>query len=74
MSIRTKFLITVGVFTVAFAVFGFVRTWLSIHKHTRDLTASQAEFALQFDVAIRKYIGDKVRPLMEQRVAFQWTR
>ncbi len=68
MSIRTKFLIAVGAFAVVFAVLGFLRTWFSIRRHTEDLTARQAELALQFDIAIRKYIGDEVRPLMEQRV------
>ena len=66
--IRTKLLITVGVFAVAFAVFGFLWTWFLIRKHTQDFTASQAQLALDFDLAIRKYIGDTIRPLMEQRV------
>lgn len=67
-SLRTKFLIVVGVFTLLFAGCGLLRTWYSIRKHIQDLTASQAELALHFDVAIRRYVGDKIRPLMEQRV------
>jgi len=68
-SIRTKFLITATVFAVALTGFAFLSSRFSARRGTRDLTASQAELALQFDLAIRKYIGDKVRPLMEQRVA-----
>jgi PAS domain S-box-containing protein len=67
-SLRTKFLIVVGVFTLLFAGFGFLRTWFSIRRHIEGLTAAQAELALHFDMAIREYVGDKIRPLMEQRV------
>ncbi len=69
MSIRSKFLSMVAVFTIAFAAFGLARMWYLVRKHTEELTASQAELALQFDLAIRRYVGEVVRPLIEQRVA-----
>lgn len=68
-SIQTKFLVAVGTFVIAFCGFVFVRSWHSTHQHVEELTASRAELALQFDLAIRHYIGDTVRPLMEQHTA-----
>jgi signal transduction histidine kinase/ActR/RegA family two-component response regulator len=65
-SIQTKFLVAVGAFVIAFCGFVFVRSWHSTHQHVEELTASRAELALQFDIAIRRYIADTIRPLMEQ--------
>jgi two-component system, cell cycle sensor histidine kinase and response regulator CckA len=67
-SIGTKFLLVTGMIVILFFGVNVWRTWFSIHKHTEELTAKQAELALQFDLAIRHYVGGKVRPIMEQLV------
>ena len=65
-SIQTKFLVTVGIFVIVFCGFVFFPSWYSTRRHVKELTASRAELALQFDLAIRRYIGDTVRPMMEK--------
>jgi PAS domain S-box-containing protein len=67
-NIRAKFVLAVGTFVIVFCAFVGLRTWLSIRNHTENLTASQAALALRFDLAIRKYIGEEVRPRMERFV------
>jgi PAS domain S-box-containing protein len=64
-SIRTKFLLTAMAFTVLFFGLVYWQTNISIRRHTEELTNQQAELALQFDLAIRRYVGDQIRPLME---------
>ncbi len=68
MSIRSKFLAMIAFFTLATAVLGVGRAWYSIHRNTEELTAKQAQLALQFDLAIRRYVQNVLRPLMEQRL------
>jgi hypothetical protein len=65
-SIGTKFVFAAGGFAIAFAAFVCLRTWFLARRHTEALTASQAELALQFDLAIRRYVGEHVRPFAEQ--------
>lgn len=64
ISIRTKFLAGVGIFALLFSGFIFVRTRWVIQRQTEDFSASQAELAQHFEIAIRNYISDDVRPLM----------
>jgi PAS domain S-box-containing protein len=65
-SIGTKFVLAAGAFAIVFAAFVCLRTWSLARRHTEELTASQAELALQFDLAIRRYVGDHVRPFAEE--------
>ena len=65
-SIRTKFLLGVGIFAVLFSGFIILRTWNIVYSQSEELSTYQAELAQQFDKAIRTYINDKVRPVMEQ--------
>lgn len=67
-SIRVKFLVAVSLFVVAFCGFVFLRSQHVTRKHAEQLTASRAELALQFDMAIRSYVGKTIRPLMEKLV------
>jgi len=45
------------------------RTWDASERNMMTLTERQAELALAFDVAIRDYVGESIRPAMAQRVA-----
>ncbi len=67
-SLSTKFLIAVGVFAIAFSGFIFSRTWSVASSHIKELTARQADLALEFNLAIRDYIGTSVRPVMQEMV------
>jgi hypothetical protein len=63
-SIRIKFVLVVGLFVVVFCAFVGVRSWQSTQQQVRNLSVSQASLALEFDLAIRKYMRDEVRPRM----------
>jgi PAS domain S-box-containing protein len=67
-SIRIKFVLVVGLFVVVFCAFVGVRSWQSTQQQVRNLSVSQASLALEFDLAIRKYMRDEVRPRMESCV------
>ena len=67
-SIGAKFSVAVGVFAVAFSVFVFYRAWSSTRSHLEELTAQQAELALAFDLAIREYVGEAIRPEIQKRI------
>ena len=67
-SINTKFVIAVAVFAVAFSAFVLCQTWYSTQAHMEDLTKLQAELALEFDLAIRDYVGTAIRPQMQKRI------
>ncbi|HPM81481.1 MAG TPA: response regulator [Candidatus Anammoximicrobium sp.] len=67
-SIGVKFSVLVGVFAVVFAVLVVWLTWHSTERNLMHLTDQQAELALTFDVAIREYAADAIRPAMADRV------
>ena len=67
-SIGNKFAIVLGILLLVFSVLAIFQTWSISQQHARELTAQQAALALEFDLAIRKYVGEKVRPEMEKRV------
>jgi len=65
--ISTRFLIIVGVFAAAFSGFLFLQTWISTRRHLEEMTAREGALALEFDLAIRKYVAEHIRPEMERR-------
>jgi signal transduction histidine kinase len=67
-SIGTKFSVAVGLFAAVFCGILLYRAWWSAKRHVDELTATEAELALKFDLAIRKYVGDVIRPAMAARV------
>ncbi|MCP4711174.1 MAG: DUF3365 domain-containing protein [Planctomycetes bacterium] len=68
-SIGLKFLIAVGLFFMVFSVLILYRTWSQSNRYTKELLKGQADLALQFDLAIRAYVGESVRPFAETHVA-----
>ncbi len=68
-SIGLKLFIIVGVFIVLFSLFLFHRTYLTSGKHVYQLVDQQADLALQFDLAIRNYVKNKIRPQMYKFVS-----
>jgi two-component system cell cycle sensor histidine kinase/response regulator CckA len=64
-SLSVKFILIIGMVAVAFSAFLLWRTWRLSNTYMRNLTAVQAEMALEFDLAIRAYVGQSVRPISE---------
>jgi PAS domain S-box-containing protein len=67
-SIATKFALACGAFAVAFSGFAIYRTWWASHQYVTELTKRKADLALEFDLAIRKYVAEKIRPIMTERI------
>ncbi|MCB2188419.1 MAG: DUF3365 domain-containing protein [Deltaproteobacteria bacterium] len=61
-SLSVKFLLLVGLFAVLFGAFVIWATWRDTRDHLAELNALQAKLALEFDLAIRDYVGREVRP------------
>ena len=68
-SIGLKLFVIVAVFITIFSLFLFYRTYLVSHEHVHQVVSQQAELALQFDLAIRNYVREKIRPVMFEFVA-----
>ena len=67
-SVGTKFLLFIGMVTIFFSIFLFYRTYSITNRHINQAVMQQADIALKFDIAIRKYIAEKVRPKMYELV------
>ncbi|MDH5298491.1 MAG: DUF3365 domain-containing protein [Desulfobulbaceae bacterium] len=67
-SVGTKFFTLIGIVIALFSGFFLYRTYSVAHRHVTGLVGQQADLALKFDIAIRKYVADKVRPVMYQLV------
>jgi PAS domain S-box-containing protein len=65
-SIATRFLLPFGLLAVAFSVFVLYRAYDTSRRHASDLLDRQAALALEFNLAIRDYAAQKVRPVMER--------
>ncbi|MGB2819404.1 MAG: response regulator [Phycisphaerae bacterium] len=68
-SIGAKLAVIFGVLLLVFSAAAVLRTWLISRAHARQLTGRQAALALEFDLAIRKYVAEEVRPEIQKRVA-----
>ena len=64
-NITTRFLLPVAVFAVAFCALVSYRTYRATQEQIAHLLSEQTALAMQFDLAIRDYIGHTVRPAME---------
>ena len=67
-SIGTRFSLAVGGLALIFSGIILYRAWSTTKAHTDELTSRQAELALEFDLAIRQYAAEAIRPAMEKRV------
>jgi PAS domain S-box-containing protein len=66
--IGRTFLITASIFVMAFSAIVLFQSWTSNNSHMKELLTTQAKMGLEFDLAIRSYIGESVRPFAESRV------
>ncbi len=67
-SISARFCAVIAAFAVAFSGFVFWRTWSRTRAHMEELVAREGNLALEFDLAIREYVAEKIRPEMQKRV------
>jgi PAS domain S-box-containing protein len=67
-SLGTRFLLPFGVVAVLFSIFSLYRVYAVSSQHADDLISRQAALALEFNLAIREYAGEKIRPVMERLV------
>jgi PAS domain S-box-containing protein len=63
-SIKSKLLVCVGLSVFVFSAILFYRTYTLITANVENLTNQQLALALDFDLAIRDYVAEKIRPLM----------
>ena len=67
-SLGTRFLLPFGLLAVLFSVFILYQTYDASRRHANELVNQQADLALEFDLAIRNYVAQKIRPNMERLV------
>jgi PAS domain S-box-containing protein len=63
-SIKSKLLIYIGSIVLIFSTILFYRTYTLITGNYENLTNQQLALALNFDLAIRGYVADSIRPIM----------
>ena len=66
--IAVRFLLIVGIFASVFSAFVLYRSWTDNDAHVRELLDRQSESALLFDLAIREYVAESIRPFAEKKV------
>ena len=67
-SIATKLIISIGLPAVLFSFFILYLTYSLNNKRVTEVVEQQASMALKFDLAIRKYVANNIRPLMYELV------
>lgn len=68
--ISTRFSLVLGGCALAFSVFLLYYTWSTNKDHMEALAAREGDLALEFDLAVRQYVSETVRPMVEQRGGF----
>jgi len=65
-SVGARFLIPFGLLAVLVSTLVFYQTYEASRKHATELISNQAAMALEFNLAIRDYAAEKIRPVMER--------
>jgi PAS domain S-box-containing protein len=63
-SIKLKLLLFIGVIVIVCSTILIHRTYTSVHSYVNNLTTRQLNLALNFDLAIREYVAETIRPMM----------
>jgi signal transduction histidine kinase/ActR/RegA family two-component response regulator len=64
-NLGARFLLPFAVLAILFSAFILYQTYTASRQHVSELMNQQAALALEFNLAIRTYAGDKIRPVME---------
>ncbi len=62
--IASKLTLSIGIVTLLFTAFLLYQAYTLTNRRIREVVEQQTSMALKFDLAIRKYVGHKIRPLM----------
>ncbi|NQT03458.1 MAG: DUF3365 domain-containing protein [Planctomycetes bacterium] len=65
-TIGFKFLVVVGFFVFTFSLFTLYYSWSQNDAQMEELLQSQSELALQFNLAIREYVAESIRPFAQE--------
>lgn len=65
-SIGIRFLLPFGLLALAFSAFALHRAHAMSRQHARTLISRQAALALEFNLAIREYAAEHIRPTIEK--------
>ena len=63
-SIKLKLLLFIGIVVLIFSAILLQGTYRLTTSNVEDLTKQQLSLALNFDLAIREYVAEKIRPVM----------
>lgn len=67
-SLSTRFLLPFGVLTVLIFALVFWVTYAASQRHANQLVNKQLALALEFDLAVRSYAANTIRPVMAELV------
>lgn len=67
-SVGTRFLLPLGLLGIIFSIFILYRTFQESQNHINELVNKQAALIKEYNLAIRGYAGDKIRPVLESLV------
>ena len=67
-SIKLKLISLIGMVIIACSAILFYRTYTSVTTNIENITREQLHLALHFDLAIRDYVAETIRPLMFELV------
>lgn len=67
-SIATKFSLAVVAFAVVFSGVILYAAWSYTRGHVEEMAALHAALAVEFDVALREYAAEAIRPEIEKRI------
>ena len=68
-SIKFKLLIFVGMTVLTFSAILIIKTHALVNSNIENLTHKELSLALNFNLAIREYVAETIRPLMFGLVA-----
>jgi len=68
-SIKIKLLVSVGIIVLICSTILLQRSYRSVTTNIDHLTKQQLSLALKFDLAIREYVAETVRPIMFRLVS-----
>ncbi|MCF7958736.1 MAG: DUF3365 domain-containing protein [Phycisphaerae bacterium] len=63
-----RFSIAMIGFIILFSLFMTYRVWSSSNDHLNNLLAKQADLALEFDISVRHYVTEHIRPFAQKHV------
>ena len=62
-SIKLKLLVSIGLIVLIFSTIFLHRTYILVTSNIENFTKQQLSLSLNFDLAIREYVAEKVRPI-----------